>query len=131
MSKMYHLPFSNDNVAHNTRMQLRDSVRAAGGDTYVAPSFGHGTAFVVATLPDDVDPTTIFGELEHHEVEEKPFFEVAAQLDAIIAEGEKTGDKPEEGAGDGAGEPDGQESPSEGTESEEAAPLGSDQGSAE
>ena len=112
MSKLYHLPFNNDNVAHNTRMQLRDAVRATGGDTHVSPSFGHGTAFIVATLPDDVDPASIFGELEHFEVE-----------------GED--DKPEEGTGDSTGVSDGDQGTEQGSESGEAAPLGSDQGSAE
>ena len=114
MTQTYHLPFDNDNIAHNTRMQLRDTVRAAGGDSHVSPSFGHGTAFVVATLPEEVDPKGIFGE--------HPY---------ILFDEEQSNDEPEEGAGDGAGEPDSEESSSEGTASEEAAPLGGDQGSAD
>jgi hypothetical protein len=147
----YHVKFASDGDAHKGFWDLRKPVTEAGGQHHVAPSMGHGPAYVVAHLPEEIDPASIFSGHEYQEVptvagipvdELINFDEEDDDLpfdyddedeedegwddldDALYLDEEDEDDESEEETGDESGADSSEESPVEGSESTEATTVG-------
>jgi hypothetical protein len=87
----YHVKFSSDGDATRAYWATRQSITAAGGTHHVAPSMGHGDAFVVANLPEGVDPEIVFNGVEHKGIAE--FVPADTTVDRGLVAGEITTDE--------------------------------------
>ncbi|MDE2105044.1 MAG: hypothetical protein KGL39_47840 [Patescibacteria group bacterium] len=152
--KAYHIPFSSDGDATRAFWEIRNRVSDSGGTHHIAPSLGNGRAFVVLHLPEELTTEQI-NEITHpHTADEVIVLEITNAQDLPDDEDddeelfdeeewdedddpswafddddeEDEDDESEEEVGDELGDDSGEASPVEGTEGEEAATLGSDQG---
>jgi hypothetical protein len=77
MTKTYHIPFSSDGEANKAFWEIRGKVVNAGGNSHVAPSFGHGRAYIVVNLASDLTTEQV-NEITHpHTANEVIVLEIA------------------------------------------------------